>query len=168
MRLYLVGFMGAGKTAVGRCLAEHLGYRSIDLDEEIEACSGRTIPEIFERDGEPVFRDLEHACLRDTVRWDDTVVSTGGGTVLFERNAALIRRWGVSVWLNPSFATIVDRIGAVGKRDRPLFETEEQALALFRARLPAYRRADVEITVGPTETPSEVAARIALRFRERS
>ena len=86
----------------------------------------------------------------------------------FPRNVAVIRRLGVSVWLNPSFETIVDRISRRGKEDRPLFRTEQQALELFRRRLPAYRQCDLEIDVAPGESVPEVAARIALRLRERS
>jgi shikimate kinase len=90
------------------------------------------------------------------------VVATGGGTVTFEANARWVRANGVSVWLNPPFATIVSRIGALGKQDRPLFRDEVQALALYRERLPAYRQADVTVDVGPGEQPEEIAARIAL------
>ena len=89
-------------------------------------------------------------------------MATGGGTVTFEANARLIRANGVAVWLNPPFATIVARIGALGKEDRPLFRDETQALALYRERLPAYRRADLTVDVAPQEGPEEIAARIAL------
>jgi len=168
MRIYLTGFMGAGKTTVGESLAEILKYRPIDLDREIEGRAGLPISEIFARFGEARFRDLEHLCLQETAHWDDTVVATGGGTITFKRNLALIRRLGVSVWLNPSFATIVERIGGRGKWDRPLFRSEDEAMALYRRRLPAYRAADLEVDVAPEETVSEVAARIALRLRERN
>ncbi|MCP4658947.1 MAG: shikimate kinase [bacterium] len=168
MRIYLTGFMGAGKTTVGESLAAILEYRLTDLDREIEERAGLSISEIFARYGEARFRDLEHLCLQETAQRDDTVIATGGGTITFKRNLTLIRRLGVSVWLNPSFATIVDRIGGRGKWNRPLFRSEDQALALFRQRLPAYRVADLEVDVAPPETISEVAARIVLRLRERN
>ena len=114
MRIYLTGFMGAGKTTVGEGLAAILEYRPIDLDREIEARAGLGISEIFARYGENRFRDLEHLCLQETAQWDDTVIATGGGTITFKRNLALIRRLGVSVWLNPSFATIVDTLEECG------------------------------------------------------
>ena len=79
---------------------------------------------------------------------------------------ALVRQSGVSVWLNPSFATIVARIGGLGKQDRPLFRSEVEALALYRARLASYHRADHRVDVAGDETPGEVAARIALRLRK--
>lgn len=167
MRVYLTGFMGSGKTAVGRELAARLGARFVDLDEEIEQRAGMTVREIFERHGEPVFRQMEQEALRATAEAPDLVVATGGGTVTFEANARWIRANGVSVWLNPAFATIVSRIGGLGKRDRPLFQDEVQALALYRERLPAYRQADLAVDVGPGEQPAEIAARIALMIANR-
>ena len=162
MRVYLTGFMGSGKTAAGQRLAERLGVPFVDLDTEIERRAGMTVREIFDRHGEPAFRTLEQEALRATGELPDAVVATGGGTVTFEANARWIGANGVSVWLNPSFATIVGRIGGLGKEDRPLFRDEVQALALYRERLPAYRRADVAVEVGPAEQPEEIAARIAL------
>jgi shikimate kinase len=163
MRIYLTGFMGSGKSAVGRRLAERLNIPFVDLDEEIE----RRAREIFERSGEPAFRTMEAEALRETISQPDVVVATGGGTITFEGNARLIRSAGLSVWLNPPFATIVARIGALGKEDRPLFKDEVQALALYRERLLAYRRADLTMDIAPAEGPEEIAARIALQIAER-
>jgi shikimate kinase len=165
VRVYLTGFMGSGKTAVGRKLAERLGVPFVDLDSEVEQRAGMTVREVFERHGEPAFRGLEQEALRATGELPDVVVATGGGTVTFEANARWIRSNGVSVWLNPAFATIVSRIGGLGKRDRPLFRDEVQALALYRERLPAYRQADLTVDVGPAEQPEEIAARIAFLLK---
>lgn len=162
MRIYLTGFMGSGKTAAGQRLAERLGVPFVDLDTEIERRAGMTVREIFDRHGEPAFRTLEQEALRATGQLPDVVVATGGGTVTFEANARWIGANGVSVWLNPSFATIVGRIGGLGKQDRPLFRDEVQALALYRERLPAYRRADLTVEIGPAEQPEEIAGRIHL------
>ena len=162
MRVYLTGFMGSGKSAAGRKLAERLGCPFVDLDSEVELRVGMTVREIFERHGEPEFRRLEQEALRATGELPDVVVATGGGTVTFEANARWIQANGVSVWLNPAFATIVTRIGGLGKQDRPLFRDEVQALALYRERLPAYRRADLTVEVGAAEQPEEIAARIEL------
>ena len=158
----MTGFMGAGKSAVGRRLAERLGVPFVDLDEEIEKRAGLRVREIFEWHGESEFRRLEQETLRATGELEDVVVATGGGTVTFEANARWIRENGLSVWLNPAFATIVRRIGGLGKKDRPLFRDEAQALALYRERLPAYRQADLTVDVRPEEHPQEVAARIVL------
>jgi shikimate kinase len=167
MRIFLTGFMGAGKTTVGRCLASLLQLPFADLDREIEQRAGATVRVIVEGQGEPWFRRLELEALQALLEMGDTVIATGGGTLTSELGARLIREGGLSVWLNPSFATIVDRIGALGKADRPLFRDEAQVLALYRDRLPAYRKADLTVDVGPDEAPEEVAARIAMLLRER-
>ncbi|HET9765296.1 MAG TPA: shikimate kinase [Thermoanaerobaculia bacterium] len=155
--------MGSGKTTVGRALGAALGWPFVDLDAEVEARAAMTVREVFARLGEPAFRELEHEALqRVLAEPDPAVIATGGGTFTFPRNLALVREAGMSVWLNPSFATIVGRIGALGKQDRPLFRNEVEALALYRARLPAYGEADHRVDVGAQETPEEVAARVAL------
>lgn len=167
MRIYLTGFMGSGKTTVGRILARRLAVPFVDLDQEIELRAGMRVREIFALHGEPAFRRMEHDALRATLDLPEVVVATGGGTTVFESNARLIRENGLSVWLNTPFAAIVGRIGGLGKEDRPLFKDETQALALYRERLPAYRRADLTVDTAPEEGPEEIAARIALRLGER-
>lgn len=167
MRIYLTGFMGCGKTTVGRRLAQRLGVGFVDLDEEIERRAGMTVRQIFEQQGEPVFRQMEAETLRGTLALPDVVVALGGGTMAFETNAALIGSNGLSVWINPAFATISSRIGGRGKADRPLFKDDVQALALYRERLPAYRRADVTMDVASDEGAEEIAARIALLIGNR-
>ncbi|HEX9942896.1 MAG TPA: shikimate kinase [Thermoanaerobaculia bacterium] len=167
MRLYLTGFMGSGKTTVGRLLAQRFGVPFLDLDQEVERRAGMTVREIFERQGEPAFRGMEAEALRGTLELPDVVVATGGGTMTFAANLRLIRANGLSVWLNPPFAAIASRIGGLGKSDRPLFKDETQALALYRERLPAYRQADVTVDVAPEEGPEEIAARIALLIGDR-
>ncbi|NJL27879.1 MAG: shikimate kinase [Thermoanaerobaculia bacterium] len=167
MRIYLTGFMGAGKSAVGQALADLLGVPFVDLDAEVETRAGLSVRQIFESAGEAAFRDLEYQALRATAALENAIVATGGGTITFERNLAFLRQAGVSIWLNPSFQTIADRIGGRGKLDRPLFQSEEQAFELYRHRLDAYRRADLDVAIGPEETPREVAARIHLLLRER-
>jgi shikimate kinase len=167
MRIFLTGFMGAGKSSVGERLGARLDLPFVDLDEEIERRAGASIREIFERGGEPEFRRLEHRTLVELLAAPDLVMAVGGGTVTVEASAALLHEGGLVVWLNPPFATIVERIGALGKRDRPLFRDEVQAWELYRARLPAYRRCDLEVGVDPSEGPEEVAARIALWAADR-
>jgi len=167
MRVFLTGFMGAGKTVVGELLAERLGLPFFDLDKEIEARAGMGIRQMFETQGEAAFRQSERETLRALLTLPDAVVATGGGTFTFEANARLMGENGMSVFLNPPFATIVARIGALGKTDRPLFKDETQALTLYRERLPAYRRADLTVDIGAGEGPREVAARIALLIGKR-
>ena len=162
MRVFLTGFMGAGKTTVGRLLALRLGVPFVDLDTEIEARAGVSVREIFEREGEPRFRAWERETLRQAIGAADVVVACGGGTLLQAENLALARAHGVLVWLNPPFAVIARRIGGRGKKNRPLFRDEAQALELYRQRLPLYRQADVVVDVGDAERAEEVAARIEL------
>jgi len=162
MRVYLIGFMAAGKTTVGEILAGRLGVPFVDLDSQVERTAAKSVREIFASEGEPAFRAREAEALRDTLRFPAVVVATGGGTLLVDANRALIRDHGLSVFLNPPFATIAGRIAAHGKVDRPLFRSETEALELYRARLPMYRRADATVEVGAAESAAEVAARVAL------
>lgn len=164
MRLYLVGFMGAGKTAVGELLAAQLRVPFVDLDAMVEAHAGATVREIFERSGEPGFRALEREALLASRQLGDAVVATGGGTVA-QPGLRDEMRDGIVVWLNPPFATITTRIGALGKTERPLFRDEAQAFALYRERLGAYRSADLQIDVRPEEGVQETVARLVLALR---
>ncbi len=167
MRIFLIGFMGAGKTTIGKNLSAALRYRFVDLDSVIETTAGRSIPTIFDRWGEARFRELEHQCLGRLADLEDVVVATGGGTFAFEVNRDVIRGLGTSVWLDPSFSTIVSRIGETEQRDRPLFRSSEETQALYERRRSSYRLADVHVEVGATETPDEVADRVADLMRER-
>ncbi len=165
MRVFLTGFMGSGKTTVGRLLSERLGVPFIDLDLEIEAGAGRSVREIFAEGGEPLFRRIEREALVTALGAPEAVIATGGGTLTVETNRRLLAERGISLWLNPPFSVIAERIGTLGREDRPLFQTEAQALELYRSRLPFYRRADLELSIDPGETPEEVAARAALLLK---
>ena len=99
-KIYLVGFMAAGKTTVARALAERLGWRAEDIDELIEARERRTVAEIFARHGEPYFRALERDILKLLLPLRHVVVATGGGTFMDPENRTAINMDGVSVWLD--------------------------------------------------------------------
>lgn len=165
MRIYLTGFMGAGKSAVGGKLAKLLGCPFLDLDAAVEERAGMSIPAIFDRQGENAFRDLEHECLKGTSGMANAVIATGGGLVTFERNREVLQELGTTVWLHPSFATIVGRLSKKGREARPLFRNESEARKLYRERLPAYRTADLEIEIGARESIGQVTKRIAQQLR---
>jgi shikimate kinase len=153
--------MASGKTAVGSALADRLGVRFVDLDRHVEADAGADVATVFARHGEAFFRDLEHQALRRTAEAGSAVVSTGGGTMIAERNRDLIRELGTSVWLDAGFDVILGRLSPHGRRKRPLFQDQEQARELYEERLEIYRLADLRVGIEPADTASRVAARIA-------
>ncbi len=159
--LLLVGFMGCGKTTVGRELGHRLGWRCCDLDERIEAAAGATIAGIFRERGEPAFRELENAQLQQALgesRERPTVVALGGGTFAQPQNGALIQAaGGCSVFLEVPLEELLLRCAAI--TNRPLFRDEASFRALYEQRLPAYRQAQVTVAAGGL-TPGQVADRL--------
>jgi shikimate kinase len=121
-RIFLIGFMGTGKTTVGSRLAERLGWSMFDTDEEIVRREGRTIPEIFAAEGEPYFRQRETEMLAELSTCDQAVITTGGGTVLAEVNRDRLRSSGLVVALEATVDEIVRRVSA--DENRPLLDTE--------------------------------------------
>ncbi len=145
-RLYLVGFMGSGKTAVGQRVAERLGVPFVDLDAEIERTAGRTVRAIFESSGEAAFRERESLFLQATESLPRAVVSTGGGCYAGEANRRTIERLGTAVFLDVPLPELTARLA--GKTDRPLFSGPEQAARLYALREPFYRMAPVVVAIG--------------------
>ena len=151
----LTGFMGSGKSTVGRLLAAQLAWHFVDLDSEIERHTGLPISQIFEQKGEPVFRDTEHDCLTRVLGWASerdarVVLALGGGTFAQPRNAALLHNVdapGVTViWLDCAIESLLQRCVLMG--DRPLFRDEASFRRLYEERLPYYRLADYRIESG--------------------
>jgi shikimate kinase len=160
MRVFLVGFMGAGKTSTGKALARLLGALFWDLDDRVEAMARMSVAEIFRERGEPAFRVAETRQLGGLARHARVVVATGGGTFVQPANRELIRQSGVSVFLDVPWEELVRRLP--GKRDeRPLFGSPQQALELWRDRLPAYRLADLCVQPRGGEDAEVLARRIA-------
>jgi shikimate kinase len=144
--LYLVGFMGTGKTTVGRMVAGRLGYEFVDSDHAIERMSGRTIVDIFAREGEAAFRALEHAFILGGHPAEGAVVACGGGLIVPPGMLELVQSRGVIVCLHASLRTILQRTAT--NRARPLLAVEDPEARirdLFAEREPIYRRAGTTI-----------------------
>ena len=160
LNIYLVGMMGAGKSAVGRPLAEALGYRFIDADDTLVEAAGRPIAEIFSSDGEEAFRALETTVLNGIASWHSLVVATGGGAVNRPENWGHMRQ-GVVVWLDAPEAELLRRLAADPTR-RPLLEAADPAgrlQALLQERRPLYAQADLTV-VQQGGLPAEVALQV--------
>lgn len=141
VNLYLVGFMGTGKTTIGRVVAQKLNFELLDSDHEIERVQGKTIPDIFEQQGEPAFRAMEREFISSGHPPSRAVVACGGGLVVQPGMLALLLSKGVVICLHASLETILKR--TQGNRARPLLNVEdpmERIRALYTAREPIYRR----------------------------
>jgi shikimate kinase len=142
-KVYLVGFMAAGKTTLARALGKRLDWRVEDVDERVEAREGRTIASIFAREGEAYFRAVERAVLIDLLPLRHLVVATGGGTFVASENRAAINRDGMSVWLDVPLAEVIERLPADGRR--PLAADRDQFERLYAARRLAYQQAHLRL-----------------------
>lgn len=157
--IILCGFMGSGKTVVGKELAKIMGCKFVDTDELIEAEQGVAIKAIFATHGEDYFRDLEFEMCKKVAGMKNCVVSTGGGALTFERNVEAIKKGGKVVFLDASFPIICDRIGE--STTRPLFQDKEKAEALYNERKDKYIAASDYIIDGDMsarKTALEIAA----------
>jgi shikimate kinase len=148
-RVLLIGMMGAGKTTIGRTLAQRLGWRHLDSDEQVERATGRTVPEILGADGEAAFRVAESAALADAIdSGPGVVVSVAGGAVLDPANRRRIQQAGTVVWLRADVDTLARRVG--GGEGRPLLGDDPAAALrrLYEQRRPVYEQlADVVVDV---------------------
>lgn len=173
--VFLIGYMGCGKTTVGRELARELGVAFIDLDEFIEARCGLKIVEIFDEMGENRFRELETEALRDVAAMSDVVIATGGGTPCHGDNMALINRSGMSVWLTTGAERIAARLRLPDQQaTRPKLAglSPEAILQLTReelaARTPYYSQAQLHFDstdIETARTTRRTARRLAALLR---
>jgi shikimate kinase len=154
-KIYLVGFMAAGKSTVAKALARCLGWSVEDLDELIENREQRSVSEIFATDGEAGFRRMERALLQELRPRRHVVVATGGGTFADSANRALIAGDGASVWLDVSFQTVVERLPSDGTR--PLASDRTTMQALWHARRPAYSLAQLQLPADDSAVDDLVA-----------
>jgi shikimate kinase len=142
-KVYLVGFMGAGKSTVARALAKRLHWEVEDIDERIEKRERRDIPTIFRQDGEPYFRSIEQEELIALLPVRGTVVATGGGTIVNPIAREMMLRDGAVIWLDAPFATVLDRVPLDGRR--PLAADRIEMESLYNQRLMAYSRAHLRL-----------------------
>jgi len=158
-RIAITGFMGSGKTSVAQLLAKSLNVSVIDLDREITKLHKHTPAELISKYGETAFRELEGHTLEQVVDSDYWIVALGGGAWTVERNRQLLASRGfLTIWLDVSFEDCWSRINSTG--GRPLAQDREQARALFAARQPIYRLADLRVEVPGELEPLEVAHRV--------
>ena len=165
VNLYLVGFMGTGKTTVGRAVAQRLGFQLMDSDHEIERQQGRTIPEIFAASGEPAFRAMEREFILHGHPASRTLIACGGGLVVQPGLLELLQARGVVVCLHASVETILAR--TMRQRNRPLLEVEnpeDRIRTLFAAREPVYKRSGTVILTDARPLP-EIAAHVVRAWR---
>ena len=158
--IVLTGFMGTGKTTIGRALAKKLQMRLVDIDEEIEKEQKMSINDIFSRHGEPHFRDIETAMIQELSRDKNIIISTGGGAVLRDENMEALKENGIIFCLNATAETILERTGR--SKDRPLLKVEnpkEKINELLAYRRPFYERAGIMIETDG-KTPLEVVQEI--------
>jgi shikimate kinase len=144
--IVLVGLMGAGKTSVGRRLAEKLGIPFVDADHEIEAAAGKTIAEIFADHGEAYFREGERRVIQRLIGNGAQVLATGGGAYMNDETRARIQEHGISVWLRASLPLLMKRVAK--RQDRPLLKTDDPEAVmrnLIDKRYPVYSLADVTV-----------------------
>jgi Shikimate kinase len=144
--IVLIGMMGVGKSTVGRRLAARLGVSFVDADEEIEKAAGMTITEMFERYGEPYFRDGERRVIGRLLDGEPRVIATGGGAFMQEETRALILEHATAIWLNADIDTLVDRVSR--REGRPLLKGKDPRIVLTELaaiRNPIYALAPIHV-----------------------
>jgi shikimate kinase len=160
LNLYLIGMMGSGKSTVGKILAHQLGYRFFDTDILIEKVTQSTITEIFAKEGEAYFRQMEHQVLSEVAACTQSVIATGGGIVLKSENWGYLRH-GVIVWLSAPVELLVERLAA--DDTRPLLAQRDlsaKLTQLLAERHHLYQEADLVIPITAEQTPEAIAAQI--------
>lgn len=159
--IYLIGFMGAGKSSVSRAMAEISGLEEIDMDAAIVSREGMTIPEIFEKKGEEYFRRAETEVLKELAGKQGVIVSCGGGTILKEENRNIMKESGEVLFLSASPETIYERVK--NGRNRPLLNGHmnvEYIRGLMEERMPCYQQAKTKEIVTDGKLPQKIAEEI--------
>ena len=166
-RVFLVGPMGAGKTTIGKFLAQGLGLGFADTDAEVERRTGADIPWIFDVEGEEGFRDREERVVQEMTTWDDTVLATGGGVVVREANRQVLAERGFVVYL---YATLDEQVRRTRKNNnRPLLQGDDPEAILrdlMAARDPLYREIADHVIDTDDSSPKTVAQRLLKELRD--
>jgi shikimate kinase len=156
LNIYLVGMMGAGKSTVGKLLADRLTYGFIDTDTTIEQVVGQKVSDIFQSVGEVEFRQIESQILAEISAYTKLVVATGGGIVVKRENWSHLQQ-GLVIWLDVPIEVLEQRVAQDTQNERPLKEKLKELLA---ARHDRYAAADLRIEISPTDTPDPIVDRI--------
>ena len=159
--IFLIGMMGSGKSKTGPDLAKIINYAFVDIDEVIEKASKQSISEIFENDGETVFRDLEKQVLKEISQHHSLVIATGGGLVTLPENWGILHQ-GIVIWLDLDLQRSIKRIESDTKK-RPLLDQEDISQTfhqIYESRKPMYLESDLRIEV-EDQSSFEVASMIA-------
>ena len=149
-KIYLVGFMAAGKTTLAQALARRLSWRAEDVDALIEARERRTVADIFAREGEPYFRSIERQVIWALLPQRHVVIATGGGTFIDPENRAAINADGLSVWIDVPFDVLLNRMPSDGRR--PLASDRVQMAVLYESRRIAYEQAQLHLDASRART----------------
>lgn len=148
MRIYLIGFMGCGKSTLGRKMAELMNLNFIDLDKYIEERNFKTIPLIFAEEGEQGFREKEKYALEEVSQFENVIIGTGGGTPCFFDNMELMNRTGITIYISPDTETLANRISH-SRTERPLVAGKSREELIFfieqtlEKRNPFYHRSKI-------------------------
>ncbi len=165
--IVLIGMMGAGKSSVGRCLQLRTKLALVDIDDIVASHFGTSIPEIFSKYGEQVFREIETQALREMAPAKQTIIATGGGIVVRKENMDLLKQLGIVVWLDCNEETLFERARRSGNRPLLRAENPREAFArMLQARLPLYAKiAQIRVDTSML-TDEEVAVAIVSKLRK--
>jgi shikimate kinase len=164
--IFLIGFMGSGKSTVGRMLAEEIGWRFADLDDDIEHAHHRTVSDIFQHLGEEEFRRIEHEAIVQRVlsirRGEPTVLSLGGGAFTREENIELLHENGITIWIDTDFEIMRKRVQS--SDHRPLARNQERFERLYHERRKFYSRAEFHVPVHVNDSRIALAEVLKLKL----
>ena len=161
--IVLCGFMGCGKSTVGKVLARRMGFDFVDMDSYIERREGMSVAEIFAAKGEKYFRSVESAVCAELSRRLNTVIAAGGGALVSHKNACILKGSCIIILLEAPFALLVQRIRKSTSRPLAVSSSDEQLLSLYQKRLPVYRNA-ADFSLEATGTPEDIAHQILERI----